>query len=267
MDNKLLISIILSVLITAIVVGGGVYLLQKSAFEKEKQQMQQQINSLNNQISKLSSQAENETKEFEELIDAMLKRRRLFIHSKYSYGFRYPNDLEVTSYCHASYPEYCYHIAVQDYLNDELSFRLSIRVLDYSSIGGTKKDADYNIVNKYLYDDGQFVLDDNFDLLGYITEVHDYHLSNTKGDIGSVEEFIIGTASPKNNVKAYKFIIENISDLEGIGFLGHTPNKAHHIYVVAYYNNKLYDFWLSGLSTEDYQIFDEILLSFQFETE
>lgn len=54
--NKLVILIILSVLITAIVAGGGIYVLQKSIFEKEKQQLQQQINQLDQRIKQLLGQ-------------------------------------------------------------------------------------------------------------------------------------------------------------------------------------------------------------------
>ena len=65
--NKLTISIILSILITAIVIGGGVYLYQKNIFKKEKQQLQSQIDDLNNQIMRLTTGNVQDTNSLNEI--------------------------------------------------------------------------------------------------------------------------------------------------------------------------------------------------------
>jgi len=60
MPQKNLLIIIIAIILTAILVGGAVYFWQSSTFAKEKQQLQQMIQGLNNQITQLQNQLKDD---------------------------------------------------------------------------------------------------------------------------------------------------------------------------------------------------------------
>jgi len=56
MSQKNLLIIIVAIILTAIIVGGAMYFWQSASFAKEKQQLEQMIQSLQNQITQLQNQ-------------------------------------------------------------------------------------------------------------------------------------------------------------------------------------------------------------------
>ena len=87
MEQKTLSIIILSILITAIIVGGAVYFIQSSRFEAERQQLQQQIQSLENQINQLLNKDDND------IVDDPTADWQTY--DNYIFEIKYPSDFQV----------------------------------------------------------------------------------------------------------------------------------------------------------------------------
>jgi len=68
MPQKNLLIIIVSILLTAIIVGGVVYFWQSASFAKEKQQLEKLVQDLNNQIQNLQNQANKPIDDIQEQV-------------------------------------------------------------------------------------------------------------------------------------------------------------------------------------------------------
>jgi type II secretory pathway pseudopilin PulG len=103
-DLKNIWRIIIAIVVTAIIVGGGVYVWQKSILKSSEQSLRQQITSLENQINQLkqnSSQSildgqpkkkTNDIVEDEKTAPNKTDDWSNYTNSKYSYSIKYPNS-------------------------------------------------------------------------------------------------------------------------------------------------------------------------------
>ncbi len=91
--------IVASVIITAILVGGGVYFWQQSVLSSVEEKVQKQIGSMQNQVNQVQSQCQSSTDEVKESLDAALNATNsewpAYINKKYGYQFQYPAKAEI----------------------------------------------------------------------------------------------------------------------------------------------------------------------------
>ncbi|MFH1611703.1 MAG: hypothetical protein ABH887_00290, partial [bacterium] len=78
------------VLITAIVVGGGMWYWQKTVFEKEKEVLQEQIDELQNMVSELLTTQEIDVQQENEFADW-----KIYTNEEYGFEVKYPEDWKI----------------------------------------------------------------------------------------------------------------------------------------------------------------------------
>lgn len=117
-SSRNIVTIILSVVITALIVGGAVYAWQKSVLNKTEQSLQVKITTIQNQVEELQStneqknsvatqndKSEKETTSSESATSANLQT---YNNEDFGYSIKYPNDWEAKEYnqgeVYISYP-------------------------------------------------------------------------------------------------------------------------------------------------------------------
>lgn len=87
-------TIIISIVITAVIVGGSVYAWQKSNLKDKEQTLQQQITSLESQVSLLKQNLDRSTVDSQptEETNSETNDWNNYSNSKYGYSIKYPKD-------------------------------------------------------------------------------------------------------------------------------------------------------------------------------
>lgn len=91
-QNQRNIGIIISVVVTALIVGGGMYVWQRSDFKSAEQALQQQILALQSHVSQLQQEVQNQPGDKEDDINIDVSGWQTYKNKEYGYTFQYPQN-------------------------------------------------------------------------------------------------------------------------------------------------------------------------------